>query len=85
MGHWSFADLLFNGECKTKEWSFKAGRKKASGPNGQLSKSTKIFKTKEPQREEVAFYLVLWPTLCLFHMAIFEGDASLKWMPAIKA
>lgn len=37
-------------EFKTEEWEFKAWeREKPSSPNGQLSKSTKMFKPKVPQ------------------------------------
>lgn len=36
-----------NGEFKTEEWEFKV--RENLSPNGQLSKSTKILKTKVPQ------------------------------------
>ena len=52
--------------------------KKASGPNGQLSKSTKIFEPKELQcgrQPGCSCFLLVWLAMCLFSVAIFEVDA----------
>lgn len=71
---------------KHKSSNLKHGKgKRTSGPNGQLSKSAKTSKTKPGWGEgELALYLVMWLGMCLFKIykiAIFEVDASLKWMP----
>lgn len=53
-------------------------KKKNSSPNGQLSRSTKISKTKEHGGGGIglALYLVMWLAVCLFQIALFEVDAS---------
>ena len=56
-------------------------RENTSGSNGQLLKSTKISETKELGDGGVGLYLIVGLALCLFEIAIFEADASLKWMP----
>ena len=50
-------------------------RGKASSPNGQLSKSTKISRTKKCQWRGggLVFYLVVWLALCFFKVAIWNG------------
>ena len=54
--------------------------RKTSRPSDQLSK------IKEPElgvwgRDSLALYLVMWLEMCVFKIAFFEVDASLKWMP----
>ena len=67
---------LFLGEFKTQEWKFKAGREKTSGPNGHLSKSTKISKAKETQWGEVVWLFTQCSWQC-----VFLREPSLNWMP----
>ena len=72
--------LLVN--LKYQSGNLQQGRKKASGWNGQLLKSTKIFKQRSLSGgRPPAFYLVIWLAMCILEIAIFELDASLKWMP----
>lgn len=72
--HSLLVDLKLKG-CNLK-WTM---RKQTSSPNGQLLKSTKIPKTKEPGwAGSLVLHLVTWPTLCSMR------QASLKWVPLWK-
>ena len=61
---------------KYKNGNLKLRKRKNKWPNGQLSKSTKIFKTKGSSggRQPGS----LWLATCLFETAISEADATFE-------
>lgn len=76
--------LGFHVNLKHKREHLKRGKRKSSS-NGQLLKSTKISRTKEPPGgRQPGCLSSLALAMCLSEIGFLERGAPLKWMPALK-